>query len=479
MSAATIRKAVAPLEHWRALFDARWTSQDAIAALRRDALEDFLAAGFPTPCEEDWKYTNLRRLEMREFQPASAPKTAGPGQEDADAATLEAQWIANAGTRIVLVDGHWAPARSSSVAHPPGVTVLTLNQWCAHAPEAAASFLSQSRTLPAGTPHDAGAATIAFNSRQGPRPAIRASALEQLNLAFCEDGIVIDLAEDTQPDAPLYVVHQWSARKDTAGAMHMSHPRIIVRAARNSRCTLIEHFLGSDDGEYFTNAVTHIDLASGASLAHYRLQTEALRSFHIANIDVHVGANGRYACHDIALGASLGRVNLNVSLGGAGAHVALHGLLVPMGTQHLDAHTRVDHLVAHTSSEEDYRGVAGERGRGVFNGKVIVHPGAQKTDARQSSRNLLLSPTAQIDTKPELEIYADDVKCAHGATTGQLDAMALFYLRSRGVPEAEARALLIRAFAESILGRIETVALRSYLEERLDRLFALPHEVRS
>ncbi len=164
-------------------------------------------------------------------------------------------------------------------------------------------------------------------------------------------------------------------------------------------------------------------------------------------------------------------MNLSTTLQGPGAHVSLDGLLAPLGTQHLDAHTSIDHAAPHTTSEENYRGIAGGRGRGVFNGKVIVRPGAQKTDARQSSRNLLLTPGAEIDTKPELEIYANDVKCSHGATTGQLDAAALFYLRSRGLDEAAARTLLIRAFAESILKSIGSPAVRSYLEQLLDERY--------
>jgi Fe-S cluster assembly protein SufD len=187
--------------------------------------------------------------------------------------------------------------------------------------------------------------------------------------------------------------------------------------------------------------------------------------------DVRLQQDSRYASHDIALGASLARVNLSTILQGPGAHVALNGLIAPLGTQHLDAHTSIDHAAPHTTSDENYRGIAGERGRGVFNGKVIVRPDAQKTDARQSSRNLLLTAGAEIDTKPELEIYADDVKCSHGATTGQLDATALFYLRSRGLDEAAARALLIRAFAETIVTSIGPPSVRDHLERLLDERY--------
>jgi Fe-S cluster assembly protein SufD len=436
MSVMTLQESRPAGERYRAEFDARWSASNALVELRRAALERFIAAGFPTQRQEDWKYTNLRRLDARTFAPA--PSTA------AALDALEQQWIANAGIRIVLVNGHWMPALSSVGAQLPGMTLLTLKQWSEHDPAAVAAFIAQTSHAPP-------------------------TALEDLNLAFCEDGVVLDLAAGAAPDQPIYIVHQWS----DGAAQLMSSPRVIVRAAANSRCTVIEHFTGRTAGECFTNTVTEIEIAAGAKVEHYRMQQESTRAFHIGHVNVRVQQDGRYASHDIALGASLARLNLGTVLQGPGAHVDLHGLLAPLATQHLDSHTTVDHAAPHTSSDENYRGIAGERGRAVFNGKVIVRPDAQKTDARQSSRNLLLAPGAEIDTKPELEIYANDVKCSHGATTGQLDATALFYLRSRGLDEATARTLLIRAFAESIVASIGPPALRSHLEKLLDERYGM------
>ena len=434
MSVMTLQESRPAGERYRAEFDARWSASDALVELRRAALERFVSAGFPAQRQEDWKYTNLRRLEARTFAPATSTAVA------LDA--LEQHWIANAGIRIVLVNGHWMPALSSVGAQLPGMTLLTLKQWSEHEPAAVAAFIAQT-------------------SRAQP------SALEDLNLAFFEDGVVLDLAAGASPDQPIYIVHQWS----DAAAQLMSSPRVVVRAAANSRCTVIEHFIGSTAGECFTNAVSEIEVGTGAKVEHYRIQQESTRAFHIGHVNVRVQQNGRYASHDIALGASLARLNLGTVLQGPGAHVDLRGLLAPLANQHLDSHTTIDHAAAHTSSDENYRGIAGERGRGVFNGKVIVRPDAQKTDARQSSRNLLLAPGAEIDTKPELEIYADDVKCSHGATTGQLDASALFYLRSRGLDETAARALLIRAFAESVVSSVGPAAVRSHLEKLLDERY--------
>jgi Fe-S cluster assembly protein SufD len=435
MSVVTLQESRPPGERYRAAFDQRWTAGNALVDLRRAALERFVAAGFPTQRQEDWKYTNLRRLEARTFTPAASTAVS---------IAHEQQWIADAGIRIVLVNGHWMPAMSSVGAQQPGMTLLTLKQWSEHEPAAVAEFVAKAS------------------------PA-QPSALEDLNLAFFEDGVVLDLAAGAVPDQPIYIVHQWSD-----GATHvMGNPRVIVRAAPNSRCTVIEHFVGGAAGECFTNAVAEIDVGAGSSIQHYRIQQESTRAFHIGHVNVRVQREGRYASHDIALGASLARLNLGTILQGPGAHVTLNGLIAPLATQHLDSHTTIDHAAAHTTSDENYRGIAGERGRGVFNGKVIVRPDAQKTDARQSSRNLLLGAGAEIDTKPELEIYADDVKCSHGATTGQLDATALFYLRSRGLDEAAARTLLIRAFAESVVGTIGTPAVRSHLEKLLDERYGM------
>lgn len=437
---AVAKTTASPVERYKTAFDARWQGNDQLIALRRAAFEQFAEAGFPTQRSEAWKYTNLRRLESRSFTPA-------------DASALDAHqpdWLTTSGTRIALVNGHWLPALSSQTAQPPGVTVLTLKQWIQHDPAAVAAYLKD---------HD----------------QLGGNALEQLNLAFFEDGVVVNLADNTVLDEPLYIVHQSTA----AAASRMSHPRIIVRAGRNSRVTVIEHYLGANEAEYFTNAVARFDVGAGGAVKHFRVQQEAPRAFHIGHVQAKLAKDARYSIHDLQLGGSLGRTGITALIEGTGAHAALFGLFTPMGTQHLDAHTKLDHIAAHTTSEEDYRGIAGGKGRGVFNGKVIVRQDAQKIDARQSSRNLLLSPTAEIDTKPELEIYANDVKCSHGATTGQLDATALFYLRSRGLSESDARAALIRAFAESILTTIDLDSVRNALEKQIDERFKLANEAKA
>lgn len=430
MSAAAPKNTTTSVDRYRSLFDARALPDNALAQWRRAAFERFAAIGLPTQREEDWKYTNLRRLESRQFTPATV----------APVATAEGRWIANAGARIVLANGHALASLSTASPQPPGVTLLTLGQWIANSPEQVAEFLQKQRR--------------------------DESSFELLNAAFLEDGVVIDLADGARFDQPIYVIHQMGAGNG------MSHPRIFVRCGRNSECTLVEHYIGAADSETLTNSVVSLDLAQGAKVAHYRLQQESTRSFHVGTVHAQLDRDSRYACRDIALGATLARTHITATLAGPGAEANLQGLFAPNGTQHLDTYTLVDHAAPHTLSNEEYRGVADGRGRGVYRGKVIVRKDAQKIDSRQSSRNLLLSPTAEIDTRPELEIYANDVKCSHGATTGQLDSTALFYLRSRGLSEDEARVLLIRAFAESILSTIELEPLRRHLEQQLNERFA-------
>jgi len=429
------------LDHYRTLFAERTTNVDAVGAdaltaLREASLDRFFASGFPTQRDEAWKYTSLRRLETRRFTLADAPPVA----------TEDVRWIPDCGYRIVLVNGRMLPTLSTPAPQPPGLTILSLAQWMQHSPGEVAEFLSQS----------------AF-AAPGP--------FENLNGAFSDDGIVIDIADGTTLDRPLYIVHHWRASKPSVS--QMAHPRIIVRAGRQSQCSIVTHYTGDDAAESLTNAWVSFDLAAGAHVEHLRLQEEGSRTFHIYSSQVRLARDARFTSHDFALGASLGRSSTLVQLAESGASVNLSGLFAPTATQHLDTHIRIDHAAAHTQSQQDYRGIAAGRGRGVFNGKVIVQPHAQKIDAKQSNRNLLLSATAEIDSRPELEIYADDVKCSHGATTGQLDPVSLFYLRSRGLGEEQARALLIRAFAHSMLSTVKVGPVRTWLEERVQRRFDL------
>jgi len=274
--------------------------------------------------------------------------------------------------------------------------------------------------------------------------------------------------------SPLHLLFLASGTEDA-----MAHPRIIISGAAGTCATVIEHYASVADAAYFNNAVTQIQLGENAALEHYKLQRESMSAFHISRMNVRQDTGSRFTSHSMNLGAALARHDINVSLDAPGASCVLNGLYSGHGRQHVDYHTRVDHVAPECVSNEDYRGILGGRSRGVFNGRIYVHPDAQKSDASQSNRNLLLSKDAEIDTKPQLEIHANDVKCAHGATIGQLDARMVFYLRSRGIEEATARALLTYGFARDLMERMSIDAIRDIVSESL--LDRLPHagELRS
>ena len=284
-----------------------------------------------------------------------------------------------------------------------------------------------------------------------------------LNAALAAEPLLLEMPAEARSDEVLYLTLHTTGMQPT-----LANPRIVVRMGAGSRGrVLIEH---TDDGasEHFANAVLDVELAADADLTVYRLHRPGDRTFHIERIEARVGERARFVLRDSQLGGSLSRLDLHVSLDGRGASTEVTGVFLADGSRHLDTHALVEHRAVETTSLQDYRGIAANRGRGVFNGKSIVHEGAQKSNARQVNRNLLLTPGAEIDTKPDLEIYADDVQCSHGTTTGQLDPNALFYLRSRGLDEAEARSALTRAFAGAVLAKVDEPALSSFVHDVLD-----------
>ncbi len=399
--------------------------------LRRNALAVFVERGFPSARDEDWKYTRTAAIEKRAFNcgpAATAPLNAQRLQQ-----VLHTEFAAH---RIVIVDGRYRPEWSQLDGLPAGVRVTALA-------EALSDESSGVRT----------ALGKAVNIQRHPFAA--------LNTAFIDDGVFIALQKGTVLDQPVQIVFVASA----AQGGHATHPRVVVAAGEHSRATFIERFVALDEAVYFTNAVTEVVLSDNAHVELCRLQEESAKAFHISGVFVTQGRASRFTSHAISLGALLARDDIDVQLAAPGVECNLNGLYMAGGRQHVDTHSRVDHLQPHGTSNEFYKGVLDGHGRGIFNGKVIVHPDAQKTDARQRNQNLLLSDDAEADTKPELEIYADDVKCAHGATVGQLDADSVFYLRSRGMDETAARSLLTYAFASEIIDRVQLPAIRAYLRQ--------------
>jgi len=286
-----------------------------------------------------------------------------------------------------------------------------------------------------------------------------------LNTAFISDGTYIELAADTVVEQPIHLVF-------ISEGDGVSHPRNLIVAGRHSRATVIESYVSLRDSGYFTNAVTEISLGEGARLDHYKLQRESEKAFHVGTVQIREARDSQLHSFSLAVGGSLARTNIYTSLDGDAATCTLNGLYLTDGTQHVDNQTSIEHIAPNCPSHELYKGVLDGRSHGVFNGKVYVHPEAQKTDGKQSNNNLLLSPSARVDTKPQLEIFADDVKCTHGATVGRLDDVAMFYLNSRGIGPETARMLLTYAFAADVLETIPLVRLREQLEKMVLARFA-------
>jgi Fe-S cluster assembly protein SufD len=419
----------APLTPYETAFEALRHRAGETAAAREQAFQRFRELGFPGSRDEAWKYTSLRRLETRRF---AAP---GGGARNLPAVPALAR------DRIEIQDGQIVDGRSPPTRTSSGFRIRSLAEAIRDG-EPPSTLL---RVPPGG-------GTERFVA---------------LNAALCADVVVIDADAQTAPDAALHVI---IASSGASG--QMCHPRLLVRAAAHAEARIVLHHVGDAESEHFVNSFIDVEAAPDATVHLYRLQATGSRGFLIERIEATAGQRARVVVHDAELGGSLSRLDLNVRLVAPGASTELTGLFLADGARHLDTHVHVDHLTAQTRSLVDYRGIASGRGRGVFNGTAVVHPGAQQSQARQTSRNLLLTAGAEIDTKPQLEIYADDVQCSHGATTGQLDPAALFYLRSRGLDEHEARSALTRAFAGAVLSRMDLDAFSDFVHASFDQRLA-------
>ena len=397
-----------------------------LARLRRTALDRFAARGLPGAHDEDWKYTSVAAVAKRAF---TAPVHAGSGAVDIGAFALAGM----ASHRLVFVDGRYAPSLSQIGRLPAGVTLESLAHTLQSAPDALEPLLGEDRYY---------------------------TVFAALNAAFMADGVYLHLPRGTIVAEPIHALFVCTA-PDAA-----IHPRNVVVAGEGTQATLIEHYAGIDGAAALTNAVTQLFVAADASIAHYKLQQESARTLHIGGVHAAQSRSSRLESHSIALGAALARNDITTSFDAEGCEAELNGLFLASGRQHIDHHTRIDHAQPRGTSREYYKGILDGGARGVFNGKVVVRPDAQKTDARMMTRALLLSERAEADNKPELEIFADDVQCGHGATAGALDENLKFYLMARGIPEPEAEALLIQSFVGEA---IETIAHEGV---RADLMFA-------
>ena len=396
--------------------------------LRRQAIAQFAAQGFPTNRDEEWRYTSLAPLLQHAFQPAQGG-TLSP-------ADLTPWLFAGPESpRLVLVDGRYAPELSSPGSLPSGVKLLNLEAALQQLPDLVLSCLNHQVD---GEHH----------------------ALAALNTAFLQDGAFLYLPAGIEVEHPIHILFLSTA----PAAPAFSSPRLLVITEARSRATLVETCAGPQGRVYLTNALAEVVVGEDAQIEYCKIQQEGDAAFHLDHTRIHESCRSRFTAHTISLGARLSRNQLDTLLDGEGVDSTLNGLYLAGGEQHLDHHTLIEHAQPHCSSHELYKGILGGRSTGVFRGRIHVWPQAQKTDAYQANRNLLLSPEAEIDTRPQLEIYADDVKCSHGATVGQLDEEALFYLRARGLNLTQARALLTQAFAGELLERLSSPALRQHLE---------------
>ena len=396
---------------------------------RRAAFGWVAEHGFPTLKDEDWRYTRLGPILEVPFVPAV------PGVDHAlSSSTMDTLAADLGGTRLVFVNGHFVPELSSLTELPEGAKVTNLASVLAEDAER----LEQLFSRPFG-PHD--------------------HAFTALNAALAEDGAFVYLPAATTLHEPIQVVFF----SDSAAAPLVSSPRSVVLAGPRSQVRIVETYVGVTGGVYCTNAVTEVVLGEGAVVEHYKVQDESETAFHLALLDVRQGPHSRFSSHSVALGSRVARHEVRVGLEAEGATVSLDGLYMPRGDQHHDNPILIEHAAPHCTSRQLYKGVLDGHGQGVFNGRVVVRPGAAGSDAAQTNKNLLLSDHAEVDTRPRLEILADDVKCTHGATVGRLDEDAVFYLRSRGVPHLAARGLLIYAFANEMVERLRPEPLRSWV----------------
>jgi FeS assembly protein SufD len=400
-----------------------------LRSARRHAFERFETLRFPTTRSEDWKYTNVAAIGEREWHFASSR-----GDNVEVSSIVEDLIFEKAAPRLVFVNGRHAPKLSSVAGLPDGVFVGSLTRALREMPESIEPLIARH------TPHDGFAA---------------------LNTAFLSDGYVVALPAGCRIETPLQMLFI----ADEAGLA--THPFNAVLAGGGSHCSVVEQFVGMADDSYLTNSVTRIHATEGADVEHCRIEEEARRAFHVARVEVTQQRESHVVSHSFAYGGALARVEIDVRFAGTDARTDLNGLYFASAHQHIDHHTRIEHELPRCTSREHYRGVLGGASHGVFDGRVIVHQGAQQTDAHLANRNLLLSRDAQIDTKPQLEIFADDVKCAHAATVGRLDENQLFYLRTRGIDEPLARATLVWAFARDVIDRVQADPVRLRLTKLL------------
>ena len=419
-----------------------WASNGASRApawlkdLRDGGIARFGDLGFPTMKQEAWRFTSVAPIAESSFELASSSDTRHLTPADITDLLLGDA----APHRLVFVNGFFSPQLSSVSGFPAGVRVESLAQALATDADLVRRHLCK---------------YAAFQDRP----------FTALNTAFVRDGAFVHVPAKVTVEEPIQLLFLATPPSTTGGeARIVAHPRNLIVIEREARAAVVETYASLEQNVYWTNAVTEVVVADGGRVDYHRVQRESGRAYHVATTETHQGRDSTVNLHAVAFGGALSRHDLRSEMAGPGGTLILNGLYLLAAEQHADHHTTIDHAAPHCASHEYFNGVLDGRSRGVFTGRIIVRPGAQKTDSKQTNNNLLLSADAHADSQPQLEIYADDVKCTHGSTVGPLDPRALFYLRSRGLAEREARRLLTYGFGAEILGRMEVAPLRAQLD---------------
>ncbi|HEX9282311.1 MAG TPA: Fe-S cluster assembly protein SufD [Gemmatimonadales bacterium] len=411
-----------------------------LAQIREGAMARFAELGFPTMKQEEWRFTSVAPIAETRFalvRPGGppGPPSAAPASRDID------RFVPRGATRrrVVFVNGRHVPALSATDGLPGGVRAASLADGCRREPDLVRRHLGR----------------YAGDARNG---------FTALNTAFLDDGAFVHVPAGVVLDEPLHLVFLAAPPPGSGATPVVSHPRNLVVVGAGASATVVESYVSLADGVYWTNAVTELVVEEGAHAEYFRLQRESRDAYHVATTHAHQERDSVLALHPVTLGGALARHDVHTVLAGIGGQLTLNGLYLLGGRQHGDHHTVIDHAQPHCESHEYFNGVLDDQAHGVFNGRIVVRPGAQRTDSKQTNNNLLLSTEARADSQPQLEIYADDVKCTHGSTVGPIDENQLYYLRSRGLSPETARGLLTYGFGAEILGRMRAAEVRSLLD---------------
>ncbi len=415
----------------------KWSNFKWLHKIREEAINSFSQLGYPTQQDEDWRFTNLAPISRTSFKMV---KNGGPKLSSTDIQQFIFSGLSC--NQLVYVNGKYSPELSILKPVKDGIKIKNLSQAIDDERDLIEEHLSH---------------YAEFNN----------DAFSALNTAFIEDGAFVFIPHGTILNEPIHLLYISSNNVVPT----ITNPRNLIIIEDNCQVDIVEHYVSLNDVAYFSNVVTEVVVGENSLLDHYMIERESQKAFNVSTLRVQQKRSSNLTSHSVLLGGSLVRNNVHPVLAGEGCHSLINGLFMSTGRQHMDNFMKVEHASPHCDSRQLYNGILDGKSRGVFHGRIIVHKDAQKTDAKQTNRNLLLSDTAQIDTKPQLEIYADDVKCTHGATIGQIDENAIFYIRSRGLSEESARAMLLYAFTSESLKSMKVEQIRNYVEKLVSDWF--------